>query len=129
MTEQDELEFLRVEVERLKRENTGLRSQLYFLREGSLDAMDKATARRMSVNGNGQFFCPACHSCVWEPPNIPSYWRRCQYANKEPPTHCPQCGQRLMKDARDQARSQFEEDSIKIQHKGEQSNGNWYHRR
>ena len=83
MTEKEELE-LRAENARLKRENTGLRTQLFFIFEEQKE-MDKRYARRMSVNGTGQHFCPRCFACVWEPPNVPQYWRLSKYASKTPP--------------------------------------------
>lgn len=94
---EEKIEKLTAENERLKKEGTNLRAQLFFLEEGARQAVDKETARYMIVNNIGQHFCPACHACVYEPPGIGAYWQRCRYKSKAPPEYCPRCGQHLMK--------------------------------
>ena len=128
MDEMTELERLRKENERLKQEGTNLRAQLYFLREESKEIRDKAFAQRFVLNGVGQHFCPRCFALVWEPPNIPVYWRKCQYANKEPPSYCPKCGQHVEVPPGAEL-PQYEEAPLKNQHKGEQKHGTWNYRR
>ena len=127
MSELTELEALRKENDRLKKEGSELRAQLFFLGEMVREIDKRLTARRAPQNGIGQFFCPSCHAIVFEPSNIPHYWRRCQYANKEPPDFCPKCGQRLECIPGDVPA--FEEDPLKNQHKGEKKNGTWNYRR
>lgn len=127
---EEKIQKLTAENERLKIEGTRQRIQLYYLQEDKQKATDKATARSFIVNGTGQCFCPNCHACVWEPPNIPAYWRRCQYANKEPPRYCPRCGQRVQFASHLEAAPQsYEEDPLKNNIKETQKNGTWYHRR
>ena len=128
MSLENEVARLLEENKRLSQENSRLRAQLHFLSEDVPELRDKATARRLIANGIGQCFCPRCHTIVWEPPNIPDYWRSCQYANKEPPEYCPACGQHLARTGNNPT-PQFEEDPLKNQYKGDKKNGNWHYRR
>lgn len=111
----------------IRRENARLRARLTFLEEDSRVAISRATAKPSIVNGVGQYFCPSCLTCIWEPPNIPPQWRHCRYANIRPPDWCPHCGQH--QSAAHYTPVEYEEDPIKKQYKGDTNNGNRNYRR
>ena len=115
---ESELERLRKENARLRSDLAATRARLHWLQEDSTAAIKRQTARAPTSDDLGRVYCPDCHACVWEPPNVPHYWRRCQYANKAPPEWCPWCGQHLT--CVTIAPKEFEEDPTKNQHKGEQ---------
>ena len=130
MTEKEELETLRAENARLNRENTGLRTQIFFLNEERKNTTDKELRRRVTANGVGQQFCPRCFSCVYEPPNIPGYWRILQHSPKQVPEYCSVCGQHLEAPTASSATPQtYEEDPLKNYIKENKNNGNRYYRR
>lgn len=127
MNDESEIIRLREENKRLREEGARLRARLTWLEEDSKAAIARQREQSPIVNDIGQHYCPTCRKCIWEPANVPYYWRRCQYANKSPPVWCPSCGQHIASTTYSQR--DFDEDPDKIQQKGEQKNGNWHYRR
>ncbi len=95
MSEQTELEALRLENAKLQKEATNLRAQLFFFREQIRENDERLTPRRARINDLGQHYCPKCRKCIFEPPNLSHYWKACDYTGKKPPEWCPSCGQHL----------------------------------
>lgn len=115
------------ELARLRTENARLRARLSFLEEDARAAIRRQTAQPTVVNGIGQCYCPACHACVYEPQNIPPYWRQCQHIIKRPPEWCVECGQHLA--PAPYIPQDYEDDPLKKIHKGDNNNGKRYYRR